>query len=386
MKAFDVIVAGVGSMGAAACFHLARRGVRVLGLEQFELSHQLGSHHGHSRMIRKSYYEHPDYVPLLERAYELWDELEKLEEGDERFFYRTGGLYMGPLEGSIVPGARQAAEAHGLPHELLDPDELAKRYPIFRASPDFHGFYEEEAGFLIPERAVRAHARQAEREGAVLLAGEGVASWSGDGGGVEVTSSKGEKYQADHLVLTGGAERSLYPEWLREQLVVSRQVLAWFEQTGDPDLHALGAMPCWFIESDTPYGHYGFPVMKTGPQGVKVALHKPGREEPAGHLREFDRQEASEGEIDELRQFVRAHLPGVGDQLMHSCTCYYSNSPDSHFIVGPDLDEPERVTVAAGFSGHGFKFASVIGEVLAELATERTTRLPANFLAPQRLG
>lgn len=385
MKSFDVIVAGVGSMGAAACFHLARQGVRVLGLEQFEVGHQQGSHHGHSRMIRQSYYEHPDYVPLLRRAYALWDELEELEIGEERFFHRTGGLYMGPLDGSIVPGARRAAEEHGLPHELLDPDELARRYPVFRAPPDFHGFFEEEAGFLIPEWALAAHARQAERHGAVIQAGEGVASWAGMEGGVEVISSQGERYQAAHLILTGGAERSLYPSWLADQLVVTRQVLAWFELARHSPRHALGSMPCWFIESASPYGHYGFPTMSSGPSGLKVALHKPGTEERARSLSEFDRKEATETELEDLSKFVRAHVADVGERVLASSTCYYSNSRDSHFIVGPDLEQPGLVTVAAGFSGHGFKFASVMGEVLAELAMEGRTRLPVSFLSPQRL-
>ena len=387
LSTYDVIVVGIGSMGSAACYHLAKRGLRVLGLEQFDVPHERGSHHGHSRMIRRSYFEHPDYVPLLRRAYQLWDELEEVEGSSQseakRLFHRTGGLYLGPPDGAVVPGALQAAREHGLSHELLDRAELARRFPAFRAPVGFSAFYEVEAGFLVPELAVAAHARQAIACGAEIRTREEILDWETKTLGVSVRTGMG-RYEAAHLVVTAGAWSGSLLRDLEVELTVTRQVLAWFDAQGDRESLALGNFPCWFIESDPPYGHYGFPMLDSGQRGLKIGLHKPGAQIAPDALGSSG-AEATNEETDSLREILGTCIPdGVGPLLVTQ-TCLYTNSADDHFIIGPHPSR-ENLTFAAGFSGHGFKFSSVMGEVLADLASEGTTRHPIEFLSPRRFG
>ena len=375
---FDVIVAGVGTMGAAACYHLAKRGISVLGLEQFDIPHQRGSHHGHSRMIRQSYFEHPDYVPLLRRAYELWDELES-ESGME-VIELTGGLYLGPPEATILRGSRLAAETHGLPHERLDRVALTERFPVFRLPDHFEGFYEERAGYVVPERAMEAHAILARKKGAVLREREGLVEWKIEGEGVCVRTEKGE-YTADRLVLTAGAWTSRILDSLAIDLVTTRQLLAWFRPQ---ETHPFERdhFPCWFIENDSPYGHYGFPLQKEQ-AGVKIALHRPGEPIDPDELPTFDAVPAEE-EIAFLRETLEQFLPDAAGPLLATRTCLYTNSPDGHFLIDRHPEVP-AVTLACGFSGHGFKFATVMGEVLADLASSGKTDHPIDFLKLNRL-
>lgn len=379
---FDVIVVGVGSMGAAACYHLAKRGVRVLGLEQFEIPHTTGSHHGRSRMIRQAYFEHPDYVPLLRRAYQLWSDLQSAARA-RKFFHLTGGIYIGAEDGEIVPGSMRAAREHGLPHQLEGGAAIRERYPTFVPGEGQLGFFEENAGFLVPEIAVAAHADGARRQSAELREGVTVKSWRAIGNGVEVESSCGATYTADHLVITSGAWSAEVASDLGIELWVSRQVMAWFEPLGDLRRFEPGRFPCWFIETESPYGHYGFPILPDDP-GLKVALHRPGERIPVGQLGEADRPPDSE-EVEGLHSVLDRFLPGCAGDLIEACTCRYTNSLDGHFVLGQHPLH-ERVSVACGFSGHGFKFASVMGEVLADLAIEGATDLPVDFLSPSRFG
>ena len=375
---FDVIVAGAGSVGSSALYHLARRGARVLGLEKSPNSpHVDGSHHGHSRMIRQAYFEHPDYVPLLRRAYQLWDELQAGVE--EPFFHVTGGLYIGPEKGAIVPGSLQAAREHQLEHVLAPATDFAQRFPALHPPREHLGFYEELGGFLVPEKAVTAHLHAAGRHGAVLETGQGLDSWQCHPDHVEVQAG-GSTYRADQLVITSGAGSAAAIAELGIRLEVTRQVLAWFEPLGARERFSPGNFPCWFIETDTPYGHYGFPVLPGDP-GLKVAQHKPGEPiDPAAPV-----EPPRPSELEELAAVLHEFFPDCAGELTHACTCKYTNSPDGHFIVGQH-PRHERVNVACGLSGHGFKFSSVLGEILADLALEGTTGLPAAFLGADRFN
>lgn len=375
---FDVIVAGVGTMGAAACCHLAKRGLSVLGLEQFDIPHQRGSHHGHSRMIRQSYFEHPDYVPLLERAYDLWDELES-ESGLE-VIEITGGLYLGPPEATILGGSRLAAERHGLPHERLDRAALAERFPVFRLPDHFEGFYEERAGYVVPERAMEAHAALARNNGAVLKERERLVEWKSEGEGVRVRTENGE-YTSDRLVLTAGAWTSRILDSLAIDLVTTRQLLAWF-QPQETLSFERARFPCWFIETESPHGHYGFPL-QAEQAGVKIALHRPGEPIDPDELPAFDAV-PSEEEAASLRETLERFLPDAAGPLLATRACLYTNSPDGHFLIDQHPDVP-AVTLACGFSGHGFKFATVMGEILADLASSGKTEHAIDFLRLNRL-
>ncbi len=376
-KHFEAIVVGVGSMGAAACYHLARRGVRVLGLEQFSIPHDAGSHHGESRMIRLAYFEHPDYVPLLKRTYELWRDLEA--ESNTQVLHITGGLYMGPPGSELVAGAMESCRAHDLAHEVLDGAELARRFPQFTPPEGFDALYEQDAGFLLPQKAVSVHAAQALKYGAELHGLERVMSWSSEQTGVTVKTTRDE-YSADRVVFTSGAWTAALLSDLGVKLKVTRQVLAWFAP-GSWEPFAMGKFPVWFMETEPGHGHYGFPIFPGG-LGFKVALHKPADEVDDPH--QMDRT-IQPGDVTGLTEFLRRHVPQAEGPLLAASVCLYTSSPDAHFIVDT-LPDDERVTVACGFSGHGFKFSAVMGELLADLATAGRTDLPADFLKLARFA
>ncbi|HWE96936.1 MAG TPA: N-methyl-L-tryptophan oxidase [Tepidisphaeraceae bacterium] len=376
MNTFDVIVIGIGAMGSSACHHLARRGARVLGLEQFDIPHALGSSHGSSRMIRLAYYEHPDYVPLLRRAYELWDELEGVS--GQKLLYRTGGLYMGPPDGEIVGGAIRSAREHGLAHEVHDRDQIRRKFPQFEIPEHWVGLFEPEAGFLAPERVIAAYAQVALRAGAEVRGRETVIEWTSDSRGVRVRTNKGE-YHAAHLVFCGGPWSGKLVRDLGVTLTVTRQVLGWVWPR-DPDAFALGKLPVWAIDHLDGTIHYGFPMIDDVP-GFKLAHHRPG---PATDPDRVER-DARPGDEDTFRPILRTMIPSADGTLLSMKVCLYTNTPDGHFILDRHPAH-DNVTIACGFSGHGFKFASVIGEILADLAIDGSTKLPVSFLAMRRFG
>jgi sarcosine oxidase len=375
--AYDVIVIGVGTMGAAACDALARRGVRVLGLEQFDVPHAMGSHHGQSRMFRMAYFEHPDYVPLLKRAFELWQELE--QRAAAKLFYVTGGVYMGPEEGELVRGSIEAAQRHGLEHEVLDRSGLRERWPQFVVPEGWQAFWEPSAGFVVPELAVGTMARLAMECGAEIHGREGVRAWRRAGHGYEVETERGT-YRAKRLLVTCGAWTARTVRELGVELVVTRQVLAWVwpQGNGATERYGLGAFPCWAAETEGGVD-YGFPMLPWHP-GLKAARHVKGRvTEPDS----VDRRVTAEDEAEARRAFV--HLEDAEGPLLSSAACLYTNSPDSHFIIDRHPSD-DGVTIGCGFSGHGFKFAPVIGEVLADLALDGRSRHRVEFLGLHRFA
>ena len=380
MSSYDVIVVGVGAMGAAACYHLARRGVRVLGLEQFGIPHALGSSHGYSRAIRLAYYEHPDYVPLLRRAYALWHELEAAS--GQKLLHVTGGLYLGAPGSELVEGSLRSAREHGLPHEALTRAQVSERFPQFHGVPDdFVALWEPPAGLLLPERVVAAHAELALRHGADLRGHETVMSWEADAHGVTVRTDRAV-YTAAHLILCGGAWSERLVRGLGVPLVVTRQVLGWVWPPRRPEQFDLAAgFPTWAIE-DAASGSlfYGFPLLPDNP-GFKIARHRPGAPtDPDTVVRHV-----LPGDEDDFRPGLDRFFPDVaGGPTLAVRVCLYVNSPDGHFLVDHHPEHPERVTFACGFSGHGFKFASVLGEALADLAERGATDLPVGFLGLRR--
>jgi sarcosine oxidase len=370
-----VVVAGTGGMGAAAAFHLARRGARVLGLDRFPIAHDHGSSHGQTRLIRLAYYEHPDYVPLLQRAYALWRDL---EDATGRTLLVESGLVMaGPPGCDLVTGAGRSACEHGLALERLEPAEARRRWPAFAVPDDWAVVHEARGGYLFVEECVRAHAEAATLAGAELRAGVAVRGWRRAGDAIVVETDRGP-IKAARLVLCPGAWAADLLKLPAVGLRVVRKSLFWFAPpAAQRGAHAAGTMPCFAF--DTPAGfYYGFPALDE--RGVKVAEHTGGREVP-------DPLAVNRGIDDAERQavdsFLKKHLPGACGRLADHATCLYTMSPDSHFVVGLHPDEP-RVALAAGFSGHGFKFASVMGEVLADLAIDGRTRHPIGFLSPSR--
>jgi sarcosine oxidase len=373
-KHYDVIVVGVGSMGAATCHRLARQGIKVLGLEQANIPHTGGSHHGGSRMIRQAYFEHPDYVALLQAVYPLWRALE--QEVGETLFHQVGALYLGHPDCELVSGSRNAAQAYQVPHESLSALEVTARFPAFRCPDDWVGFFEPQAGYLRPEACISALARQAIQSGAVLRGQTKVVSWTSHPDRVDVRTTH-DAFSADRLVVCGGAWASRLLPGLPIALTVTRQVVVWlWPQKTAPFLPA--SLPCWAIDPE-PAGRYrgifyGFPL-GLDPPGAKLGWHAPGA---ASNPDRVDR-EIRQADLDWIPNFAQQYMPDLGHTILGASTCLYTYSPDGHFILDRH-PEFENVSFAAGFSGHGFKFAPIIGHALADLSLNGTSPLPIDFL------
>jgi len=359
----DVIVLGLGAMGSAAAYHLARRGRRVIGLEQYTPAHDRGSSHGRTRIIREAYFEHPDYVPLIQRAYELWAALQ-VEDGS-RLFLPTGGLMIGPHDGVLVQGALASARAHRLDHELLDSTRLRARYPAFQVQDDTVAVWEPRAGVLFPEPCILAQLRGAARGGAQIRTEERVLSWYPRDGGVEVETERGV-YGGDRLIITAGPWTAQLLADLRLPLQVERNVMFWFEPA-DPAPFAAHRLPVYIYEYRRDAFIYGFP--QVGSEGVKVAHHHSGEACTPGEIR----RSVSADEVSRMREILARTLPGLSGELRQAVTCMYTNTPDGHFVIDRHPRYPQ-VILACGFSGHGFKFAPVVGEILADLAVHGRTR------------
>ncbi len=372
---YEVIVLGLGGMGTAAAFELARRGRRVLGLEQFRPGHDRGSSHGQTRVIRKAYYEHPDYVPLLHRTYTRWYDLE--QRCGRHLLTECGCLSIGPADGELVAGVRHAAAEHHLPVETLTAAEQRRRFPALRFDDDQVAVLEPQAGFLYVEDCVCAYAEESRRLGAELHEDEPALSWSATAGGV-VVQTRQQTYTADRLVITAGAWAGAVLRDLGLPLTVLRKVLFWFG-TADDRLLRRDVFPIYMAE--TPAGfYYGFPVLD--PSGHKVARHDGG--DPVADPAAVDRTVPEAEEVD-CRAFLRAHLPVVDGPRRREKVCLYTMTPDQHFILDRH-PAYAQVAIGAGFSGHGFKFAAVVGEILADLVEQGRTDLPIGRFRLDRFG
>ncbi len=382
-KNFDVIVLGVGSMGSSTCYYLASRGQRVLGLEQFNIPHDQGSHAGQSRIIRKAYFEHPDYVPLLERAYENWKNLEHLT--GKQIYYRTGLFYAGKPDHVLIKGVRESAERYNLTVESLSAHEVKARFPQFQIPNGYDVLFEPDAGFVTPEKAVSLFAEEAIRMGAEIHTNEKVNSWTKEGEIISVVTDR-STYTCKKLVITVGPWAGKMIPGLSRHLTVTRQVIAWVNPK-DVKSFEFGKFPCWLIDDDKENGmYYGFPVLPVerfgAPAGLKVALHYPG---VPSNPDAVDRNPSTDDEkivINGLNKF----LPG-GYSSMHVLkTCLYTNTVDENFVIDFLPGYGQQVMIAAGFSGHGFKFVSVVGEIMADLTMTGKSELPIGFLNANRLS
>ena len=364
---WDVIVVGLGGMGAAAAWQLAKRGQRVLGIEQFEEAHGKGSSHGSTRMIRQAYFEDPAYVPLLLRSYELWDELGSAV--GRPMIFRTGGLMIGQRSSAPVAGALASAAAWGLPHELLDPAAVARRWPTLRLAPTEQAFYEANAGWVRPERTVQAHLDLARAAGAVLMTDTPALGWDVVGDGVEVRTPSG-LHRAGRLVLCVGAWAPHLLARLGLPLVVERQIQHWFAPVAGTGAFG-GDHPVYIWECDDGVQFYGFPATDGPAGGVKVAFFRRGG--PADPDA-FDTS-VSVAEVEDMRSYVRDRVPALDAPYLRGEPCLYTTTPDEDFVIDTVPDHPQ-VVVAGGFSGHGFKFTPVVGELLAQLVVGGQPGLP----------
>ena len=374
MEKFDVIVVGTGGVGSAALYHLASRGVRVLGLDQFSQAHSRGSSHGQSRIIRQAYFEHPDYVPLLLEAYQLWEDVQ--QQSQRKLIHQVGLFEAGPPDGELIPGVMQSVTQHNLPIEELSQADAKSRFP-FSITGDSSVVFEPTGGYLLVEQCVQTHLDLARETGADWRQEE-VVEWKSNTNSVVVQTSS-ESYEADRLLICGGAwSQSLLSEIGVPLRVLSKQQY-WFEADD-----VAKDMPTFFFE--TPDGcYYGFPAIadeRSGGVGMKVARHSGG----VPHTEPVDLEKLTDPDDEAAtRSFIAKHLPFCGERLLRREACMYTLSPDEHFIVDrhPNSD---RVAFAAGLSGHGFKFTSVLGRVLADLSLGTAEMLETDFLRLSRFG
>lgn len=371
---YDAVVAGLGGMGSAALAHLAQRGARVLGIEQFDELHAMGASSGKTRIIRQAYFEDPAYVPMLLRAYELWRNLERAS--GEELLDLVGLLMLGKPDSEIISGSLLAASTHDLPVEWLNAAEVRRRYPVLRVHDGEVGVFEREAGAVFPERAIRAHLSVAREHGAQTRFRTAMRTWSGDAHGVSIELSDGTRVQTRSLILTLGP---WFTQALAEAgvpLEIQRNVQVWFAP--ETSAYDAGAFPAFLIERESlPAPLYGFPDFG---DGVKAAFHSFGAlTEPERLARDID----PSSDVLPVAQALDDWMPGAAGEFREAKACMYSLTPDRHFVIDRDPRDP-RVILCGGFSGHGFKFASVVGEIAAQLALDGGTPHPIEFLSLRR--
>jgi sarcosine oxidase len=379
MTHFDVVVCGLGVMGSAALHHLARRGKRVLGLERYAPGHDRGSSHGHTRIIRLGYFEHPSYVPLLRRAYALWRELEGAS--GRQLLHRTGIAEIGPPTGMLVQGTLAAARLHGLRHDVLTAVELMRRFPAFRVPPEHVAVVQPDGGSLDVEPSIAAQIALATAAGAEIRSGEAVRAIESRAGLVRIISERGVVEAGAAIVAAGAWMPVLLPE-LAATLRATREVVGWFE-VADADLFSAGRCPVFIIESR--HGmHYGIPPR--GGAGIGTAI-KVAKHHHRGETVDPDTCDRTVSAQDEalIRAAVADHLPAANGPLKAAETCLYTMTPDGHFLIDR-LPGAPNIIAASPCSGHGFKFAPVIGEILADLATTGTTAHDIARFSLRRFG
>ncbi|MFE6285498.1 N-methyl-L-tryptophan oxidase [Streptomyces sp. NPDC057877] len=374
----DVIVIGLGGMGSAAAHHLSARGARVLGLEKFGPVHDRGSSHGGSRITRQSYFEDPAYVPLLLRAYELYGELERAT--GREIAVLSGGVMVGRPDSRTVSGSLRSATEWDLPHEMLDAREIRRRFPTLTPDDGEVALYERKAGLLRPENTVAAHLQLATGQGADLHFEEPVTRWEPYRDGVRVHTAE-NTYTAGQLVICPGAWAPRLLGDLGVPCTIERQVMYWFQPRHGVERFRPDRHPVYIWEDPAGVQVYGFPAIDGPVQGAKVAFFRKGSVTTPETI---DRT-VHEDEVRVMAEHLSGCLPELPGTFLKAATCMYSTTPDEHFVIARHPAHPDSVTVACGFSGHGFKFVPVVGEILADLALTGATAHPIDLFAPTRL-
>ncbi len=374
MPGYDVAIIGLGAMGSFTALELAGRGASVIGFDRFSPPHEQGSHGGETRAFRTIYTEHPDYVPLMKRALEHWERL--AAEGRPELLTWTGVLSLGEADSPLLDGVQQSADVHGLPVQVLSADEVRRRYPALNPPGNFSGLLDTRAGLIDVSAALGCALQGARRLGAELRLDREVLGWSVEGREVRV-DTRAERIRAKRLVITAGAWSGAILKALKLPLVARRQVLTWFRPRR-PEWFQPGAAPIFVF---APGGFYGFPEIAGA--GVKIAYHEVGDPLPGFPV---PVPPTSEADLAPLVRDIGRFVPGLLDPgrppldlMLAARTCLYTMTPDGHFIIDRH-PHYKQVLFGAGFSGHGFKFAPVMGEVLADLALEGKTAQPADFL------
>lgn len=374
MARYDTIVIGVGGIGSAACYHLSKRGEDVLGLERFNIPNSMGSSHGATRLIRLAQHEDPAYVPLAERAYHLWRTLE--EESGTNLLFETGSLHGGPAGDSLFDRTREACDRHSVTYDVLDGADVNARYPGFNLPDDYTILHQPQGGFVASMDCITAHVKQAQANGAEIHGQEAVIDWDRTDDGNVVRTTAGV-YKAERLVVAAGAWSGKLLEGFREFLTPERRVMAWFAPD-HPSHFSTETFPVFNIRVND-HGLYGFPVFDT--PGFKLGYTPP---DPKAINPDHMDRTATQADERRLRNFAEDLFPTGAGPTMRLETCIVTDARDGHFVLGSHPDYPS-ISIAAGFTGHGFKFASVIGEILAELTINGESEFNLSAFDPARV-
>ncbi len=362
-RTFDVAIVGLGAMGSAAALELSRRGAQVIGFDRFTPPHTMGSSHGDTRIIREAYFESPVYVPMVQRAFELWRALERAS--GTALLQQTGGLMIGEPGGVLVEGALRSAREHGLQHQVLSADEVRARYPVLNPEAKMVAVWEPRAGVLSPEACVQAQLEQARAHGATLCFDEAVSRWQAEATGVRVVTARGS-YRAKQLVISAGAWVGSLLPGMDLPFRVERQVQHWFAPQSQADAFTPQRLPIHLWQFDGERFFYGFPDLGAG---LKMAFHHRGEIGAVDALR----REVDAAEVEEVRRAIRRFVPSGDGAWRASSVCLYTNTPDEHFWIDRHPSQA-NVIVASPCSGHGFKFAPVVGEIVGDLLEDKPAR------------
>jgi len=377
---YDVIVVGIGSMGASTCYSLAKRGFNVLGLEQFKIVHEKGSHAGQTRILRKAYFEHANYVPLLETSYKLWEELE--QKTGQKLFHKTGLFYAGPKQHELLEGVKLSAKKYNIVLKTLNKKECLAQFPTFKFKENYEYLFEPNAGYVEPEKVISIYVELAKSKGAVLLENELVESWN-EANNLITVKTKNNTFIAQKIIFTsGGFTQKLLP-YKSHKLIPRRQITCWFEPK-IPLSFTNENFPCFiYTTSKVPGSFYGFPMVSAGrdsdKMGVKVGYHFPGESIDPYNLNDFESEKHSKL----IKEFMQDFIPDGYKSSFATKACIYTYSEDDHFII-ENHKTYKNVSVACGFSGHGFKFTPLVGEILADLCIDGKTNHPIGFLSSDR--
>lgn len=371
----DVAVVGLGAAGSATLQALARRGVSAIGIDRFHPPHIHGSTHGRSRIIREAYYESPAYVPLVQRAYQEWTRI--AGEAGRSLFTRTGGLMIGPADGELVAGARRSASEHGLPHELLTAAEIRRRFPAFDPGSDQVGLLEPRAGFLDPDQCVSGCLELAIRYGATIRLGTMVRSWRRNGSGIRLETSGGS-LDCGRAVFAAGPWLPSLLEGGLLPFTVERQVMYWFDPLLQPEQFRADRCPIFIWEYA--HGRFFYGIPDHG-HGFKTARHHEGEMVAPDSVA----REVKASEVAAMRALLQRTIPAAPGALRETAVCLYTNTPDYHFVLGTHPHEP-GIILASPCSGHGFKFASAVGEVVTDLVVAGRTEYDLGPFSPSRFG
>ena len=373
----DAIIIGLGSMGSSSIYELAKSGIKVLGIEQFGIGHKKGSYSGATRIVRKAYFEHLDYVPLLKESYKGWNAIQ-IESG-EVLFKKTGLVYYGEKEHPIIEGVQKAAQIYQI--NLLEGNDYV--IPQFSMPSNFHTLFESDAGFVFSEKTIKTYSQIAKSLGAEIHINEKVSGIKQRDGMVTVTTYKND-YKCKKLIVTSGVYYNQLFENGGVDLSVTRQLIIWIEPKNVMHFQ-LGEFPCWMISDPSYEGvFYGFPIAPTSEYGgngwLKVAHHLPGERISPNQLNNFNPND----ERVKIESILKKYMPDALGEVKSVSACMYANTDDGHFVIDYLPGSNQQIIIAGGFSGHGFKFVPVVGKILRDMILEGKSSLPIDFLSINR--